>query len=67
MLDEFSKARKSLESPNIPDTYGNDSLKTVSFSDTIVVFTKDDSKECLELLTFAASWLFGKLYKLEFL
>ena len=60
MLDEFSKARKSLESPNIPDTYGNDSLKTVSFSDTIVVFTKDDSKECLELLTFAASWLFGK-------
>jgi len=35
-------------------------MKTVSFSDTIVIFTKDDSIKCFELLTFATSWLFAK-------
>lgn len=62
MLDEFSKDRSSLETPNIPD-YERDSMKTVSFSDSIVIFTKNDSQKCLELLTFASSWLFAQAIK----
>lgn len=59
-MDEFSKAKKFIESPDKPNNYLNDSIKMVSFSDSIVVFTKDDSKECLEILTLAAVWLFKK-------
>ena len=60
LLTELSKHRNSLENTNLPEKYDPDSLKTVSFSDTIVVFTKDDSVECLELLTLSVSWLFAK-------
>lgn len=63
MLDEFSKDRSSLEDANLTEEYDSDSMKTVSFSDTIVVFTKNDSKKCLELFTYATSWLFGQAIK----
>ena len=59
MLMELSKHRTSLESKNLPSKYA-DSLKTVSFSDSIVVFTKDDSIASFDLLTIAVSWLFAK-------
>jgi len=63
MLEEFSKHRTTLEIPNpLPEelNFESDPLKTVSFSDSIVIFTKNDSKGCLEILTYAASWLFAK-------
>lgn len=60
MLTELSKHREEIENSNLPKKYDSDSLKTVSFSDTIVVFTKQDSIECLELLTLSVSWLFAK-------
>ncbi len=60
MLEKLSKDRATLEATKLPSGYEPDSIKTVSFSDSIVIFTKNDSKECFELLTYAASWLFGK-------
>jgi len=60
MLEDFSKDRATLESSNLPAGYEPESMKTVSFSDSIVIFTKNDSIQCLELMTFAVSWLFGK-------
>lgn len=60
MLEEFSKHRATLESKNLPSEYEPESMKTVSFSDSIVIFTKNDSTKCLKLLTIAVSWLFGK-------
>lgn len=61
MLEGLSKHRSSLEnSGSLPERYESDSLKTVSFSDSIIVFTKNDSKECLELFTMATKWLFAK-------
>ncbi|MES2864026.1 MAG: hypothetical protein V4666_07905 [Bacteroidota bacterium] len=59
MLMKLSKHRTSLESENLPSKYA-DSLKTVSFSDSIVIFTKDNSIASFDLLTFAVSWLFAK-------
>lgn len=47
MLEDFSKDRATLESPNIPAGYEPESMKTVSFSDSIVIFTKNDSIQCL--------------------
>ncbi|MFV0420549.1 MAG: hypothetical protein ACK5KT_17730 [Dysgonomonas sp.] len=61
MLNDFSKKRDTLDGAiSLPKQYETDSLKTVSFSDSIVIFTKEDTKECLELLTLATSWLFAK-------
>ena len=60
MLDDLSKKRDSIDNArHLPEEYEIDSLKTVSFSDSIVIFTKNDTKECLELLTRATSWLFA--------
>lgn len=61
MLDDFSKKKNLLNNiQDLPHRYEPDSLKTVSFSDAIVIFTKEDTKECLELLTIAVSWLFAQ-------
>lgn len=60
LLVQLSNHRSSLENPNLPTKYDSDSLKTVSFSDSIIIFTKDDSIECLELLSVSSSWLFAK-------
>ena len=60
MLDDLSKKRDSIDNAqHLPQPYEKDSLKTVSFSDSIVIFTKNDTKDCLELLTRATSWLFA--------
>ena len=40
-------------------------LKTVSFSDSIVIFTKTDSVKCFELLSLSVSWLFAKAIESE--
>jgi len=61
LLLEFSKHRDLLEDvKSFPKGYDLDSLKTVSFSDSIVIFTKTDSVKCFELLTLSVSWLFAK-------
>lgn len=64
ILDKLAKQRSTLDNPDIK-YYERDSLKTVSFSDSIVIFTKKDSIECLELVTFAVSWLFAKAIEKE--
>lgn len=53
-LSELSKLRDSL------DNYKSGTLKTVSFSDSIVIFTKDDSSECFANLTLAMKFLFSR-------
>jgi len=64
LLTNLSKHRKTLENAGkLPENYDSDSLKTVSFSDSIVVFTKDDRPECFELMTYAVSWLFSQALK----
>ncbi len=61
LLLDLSKNRESLEDINfLPKGYDLDSLKTVSFSDSIVIFTKTDSVKCFELLSLSVSWLFAK-------
>lgn len=61
LLVELSKYRASLENAEgLPEKYDSDSLKTVSFSDSIVIFSKNDSVECFEIMTNAVSWLFAK-------
>jgi hypothetical protein len=61
LLTKLSKHRNSLENAKkLPEQYDSDSLKTVSFSDSIVVFTKDDRPECFEIMTLAVSWLFAQ-------
>lgn len=64
MLEDLAKKRNTLDTTKVA-RYGQDLMKTVSFSDTIVIFTKTDSQECLELLTFAVSWLFAKAIEKE--
>ena len=64
MLEDLAKKRNTLDTTKV-DRYEQNLMKTVSFSDTIVIFTKTDSKECLELLTFAVSWLFAKAIEKE--
>lgn len=60
ILQEFSKDRETLENvKSLPKHFEADSLKTVSFSDSIVVFTKSDSLKCFELLSMSVSWLFA--------
>lgn len=59
LLEDLAKDRDTLDNTSV-ESYESDSMKTVSFSDTIVIFTKTDSKECLELITYAVSWLFAK-------
>ena len=60
MLNSLSKHRSYIESTeDLPAEY-IDALKTVSFSDSIVIFTKDDSISSFEILTYATSWLFAK-------
>ena len=64
LLTKLSKHRDTLENAkSLPEQYDSDSLKTVSFSDSIVVFTKDDRPECFELMTFAVGWLFSQALK----
>ena len=65
MLEDLAKKRNTLDTTKV-DRYEQNLMKTVSFSDTIVIFTKTDSKECLELLTFAVSWLFAKAIEKKF-
>ncbi len=61
LLYKFSKQRETLDKARVfPEGYEIDSLKTVSFSDSIVIFTKTDSIKCFELLTLSVSWLFAK-------
>ncbi len=61
LLIELSKHRATLENAKgLPEQYDSDSLKTVSFSDSIVIFSKNDSLECFEIMTNAVSWLFSK-------
>ncbi|RVT78411.1 hypothetical protein EOD40_04020 [Flavobacterium sufflavum] len=64
ILEELAKERSTLDEGKV-ESYETDSMKTVSFSDTIVIFTKTDSKECLELITFAVSWLFARAMEKE--
>jgi len=59
-LEVLSNYTKSLETQNLPSGYEPDSLKTVSFSDSIVIFTKNDNIKCLEILTYAVCWLFSR-------
>jgi len=59
LLSDLSKNRQSLETP-ILDTDYSDAIKTVSFSDSIVIFTKDSSPYSFTLLTLSVSWLFAK-------
>ncbi|KAF0198382.1 MAG: hypothetical protein FD166_1435 [Bacteroidetes bacterium] len=42
-----------------------DSLKSVSFSDSIIIFTKDDSIDCFEAITSASNFLFSKAMEFE--
>lgn len=59
LMSKISKHRKTLENVDgLPEQYPADSLKTISFSDSILIFTKDESLECFEVLTAAAGWLF---------
>jgi hypothetical protein len=60
MLNDLSKYRSDLENPNVPDGYDPNSIKTVSFSDTIAIFTKTLDPKCFELLTYCVGWLFAK-------
>ena len=61
MLSDFSVKRDTLDNARgLPQPYEIDSLKTVCFSDSIIIFTKNDTKECLELLLMAISWLFAE-------
>ncbi|CAM4116222.1 hypothetical protein FLAN108750_11165 [Flavobacterium antarcticum] len=61
LLNKLSKHRDDLENTSsLPEQYDSDTLKTVSFSDSIVIFTKDDRPECFEVLTFAVGWLFSQ-------
>lgn len=64
MLEDLAKKRNTLDTTTVAN-YEQNLIKTVSFSDTIVIFTKTDSQECLELLTFAVSWLFAKAIEKE--
>ncbi|TCK85549.1 hypothetical protein [Albibacterium bauzanense] len=66
LLLDLSKNRETLDNvKSLPERYDLDSLKTVSFSDSIVIFTKTDSVECFELLTISVNWLFAQAIKSE--
>lgn len=57
LLSELSKQRKAIEdTKDLPFEFNF--LKTVSFSDSIIIFTKDDSLKSFELLSASVSWLF---------
>lgn len=64
LLNELYSLRKSINNVRkLPEQYELDSLnslKTVSFSDSIIFFTKSSSIECFSILTRALSWLFAK-------
>ncbi len=60
MLNSLSNYRADLENPNVPNGYDSNSIKTVSFSDTIAIFTKKLDPKCFELMTYCVGWLFAK-------
>lgn len=62
LLSEISKLRGQID--NWKDTndgrYSNSELYTVSFSDSIVVFSKSDSIEDFDLFIYSVHWLFAQ-------
>lgn len=61
LLTEISKLRNLID--NWKDTldgrYSNSELYTVSFSDSIVIFSKSDTVADFDLFTFGIKWLFS--------
>jgi hypothetical protein len=65
MLSRFSKAKNKLQNltkSNLQVYYDTDNY-IVTFSDSIVIFSKSDRFEDLEYLLFSTSWLFNQALK----
>ncbi len=62
LLSEISKLRNKIDNwiNKGEDRYLNAELYTVSFSDSIVIFSKSDSIEDFDLFTYGVKWLFAK-------
>jgi len=65
LLNEISKLRDLID--NWKDSndgrYANAEMYTVSFSDSIVIFSKNDSIENFDLFTYGIKWLFSGAIK----
>ncbi|MBL7067074.1 MAG: hypothetical protein ISS29_04370 [Candidatus Marinimicrobia bacterium] len=67
LLTGISEYRKIIdhmpESKKFPELFGNSGLYTVSFSDSIILFSKDSTIDSFKLITSSAGWLFAQTIK----
>lgn len=68
-LDKLSKAKKAIEEAtknyDLDDKVGNGEIYTVSFSDSIVVFSKTDDLDNFKFFLVAVRWIFAKAIENE--
>jgi hypothetical protein len=61
IMNEISGFVKSINSAKLSDAFKNKKAFTINFSDSIFLFSEDDSQESFEIFTMANFWLFGHI------
>lgn len=64
MMARLSATKESIESffqqENVKTRYANKKIYTTSFSDSIILFSEDDTLQSFDLITMAACFIFGE-------